>query len=535
MHITLHFHKYKYFPYEKRLALRETEALLGAKTRVENDVVHVDVATERVQLLHRLTYFAKAITDTGEPIILDQARWEASANGWHDSRTDLCLRRQSTRYSLHSLHEYKGRFNPQVVRAIGNLLQLEQDAFALDPFCGSGTVLLEAAHIGWNAVGLDLNPLAVMIANAKVDLCHLGLEKFRQYSKPALDKVKVLVELVGNCEDPFDAKLQSHLAKASASHQLPGHDYLERWFPPDVLIQFQVLLHLIEQVPDTITKSALKVCLSNIVREVSFQEPADLRIRRRKEPRENYPALLLFWQEANNLLESLKNAVFLRHLVPPGTHQVALHRDSRSEHALIDATKSLSPENRSFDAVITSPPYANALPYIDTQRLSLVLLGLAKAKEIMAVDRTLIGSREITNGMRQSLELALESNEAGLPPSVHDFLMDLLNKVRQADVGFRRQNRPALLYKYFADMKKVFLAVQSCLLPGAPFALVVGTNRTRLDGTEIIIPTPQFLADIALSVGFVKECIEDLDTYQRYDIHRANAINSESLVILRAR
>jgi len=533
MHIMLHFHRYKYFPYEKRLALRETEALLCVRTRVEDDVVHVDVATEQMQLIRRLTYFAKAITDTGESIIPDQTRWEASANGWHDSSTDLRLRRQSTRYSLHSLHEYKGRFNPQIVRAIGNLLRLEQDAFVLDPFCGSGTVLLEAAHIGWNAVGLDLNPLAVMIANAKVDLCHLGLEKFRQYSKPVLDKVKTLVELVGNCEEPFDAKLRSHLTKASASHQLPGHEYLERWFPTDVLIQFQVLLHLIEQVQDTAIKSALKVCLSNAVREVSFQEPADLRIRRRKEPRENYPALLLFWQEADSLLESLKNTEGLRHLILPSTHQVAFHRDSRSKQALADANKGFSPKNGPFDAAITSPPYANALPYIDTQRLSLVLLGLVEAKEIATTDRALIGSREITNGERQSLELALESNEAGLPSSIRDFLMDLLNRIRQADVGFRRRNRPALLYKYFANMKKVFHAVQSCLLPGAPFALVVGTNRTRLDGTQIIIPTPEFLTDIALSEGFVKECVEELDTYQRYNLHRANSINSESLIILR--
>lgn len=533
MHVTLHFHKYKYFPYEKRLALRETEALLGSRPTAQDDRVHVDVAVERVALVHRLTYFAKAITDTGQTIIPDQARWEASANRWHDGRKDLSLSRQSTRYSLHGLHEYKGRFNPQMVRVIGNILQLEQGACVLDPFCGGGTVLLESAHIGWNAVGVDLNPLAAMIANAKVDLFHLGLEKLRQCVEPVQDEVERLVELVGNCEDSFDAKLRSHLTRLGGSYQLPGRQYLKRWFPADVLIQFQVLLHLIEQVLDSSATSALKACFSNIVREVSFQEPADLRIRRRKEPRENYPALLLFSQQMKELLQSLRNIERLRHLVPRGSYQFALRGDSRSSHALAEAKKTLSLQSELFDAAITSPPYAQALPYIDTQRLSLVLLGLTEAKEIRAVDRALIGSREITKGMRQSLELALESNDADLPAPVHDFLKDLLSRVRQADVGFRRRNRPALLYKYFADMKGVFLAVKSCLIQNAPFALIVGSNRTRIDDIEIAIPTPEFLPHIALSVGFVKECIEDLDTYQRYGLHRAQSINAESLVILR--
>ena len=266
------------------------------------------------------------------------------------------------------------------------------------------------------------------------------------------------------------------------------------------------------------------------MREVSFQSPADLRIRRRKDPSENYPALPLFRQEIKNILKALRNLVSLRTLASGDTHQVAFCQDSRFRNAFVEAGNDFG----LFDAVITSPPYANALPYIDTQRLSLVLLGLIDAKEIMAVDRTLIGSREITKRSRQSLELALQSNEAKLPSCVYDFLVDLLHQVSQTDNGFRKQNCPSLLYKYFSNMKKVFLAVQEFLNVDARFTLIVGTNRTRINGTDIIIPTPKFLTHIAESVGFVNEHIEELDTYHRYDIHRANSINSESLIILRS-
>ena len=527
MQIKLHFHEYRYFPYEKRLALREIEAQLGAKPRLVDDSVHVEVAVEKLPLVARLTYFSKAITDSGQVIIPDQTRWEASSK--KREYNNQPVNRQSTRYSLHCLHEYKGRFNPQVVRAIGNIIRLDKDALVLDPFCGSGTVLLESAHIGWNAVGLDLNPLAVMIANTKVQLFRLGPEKFHQHTQTFLSEIESLVNWVGSCEGAFTARQRLHLQKVGASHQLPSREYLERWFPQDVLLQFQAILYLIEQLPYTCIKSALRVCLSNIVREVSFQSPVDLRIRRRKDPSENYPALSLFRQEVNKIRKALGNLVSLRRLASDDTHQVAFCQDSRFRNTFAEATNNFG----LFDAVITSPPYANALPYIDTQRLSLVLLDLIDAKEIMAVDRTLIGSREITKLDRQSLELALQSNEAKLPSSVYDFLVDLLHQVSQTNNGFRKQNCPSLLYKYFSNMKRVFLAVQEFLNVDAMFALIVGTNRTRINGTDMVIPTPQFLIHIAESVGFAKEHIEKLDTYHRYNIHRANSINSESLLIFR--
>ena len=527
MQIKLHFHKYKYFPYEKRLALREIETQLGAKPRLIDDSVHVEVDVEKLPLVSRLTYFSKAITDSGQIIITDQTRWEASAkNKVYNNQN---VNRQSTRYSLHCLHEYKGRFNPQVVRAIGNIMQLDRDAFVLDPFCGSGTVLLESAHIGWNAVGLDLNPLAVMIANAKVQLFRMGAEKFYQHTQTFLSEIESLVNWVGSCEVAFTAQQRLHLEKVGGPHQLPSREYLERWFPQDVLLQFQAILHLIEQLPYTCIKPALRVCLSDIVREVSFQSPVDLRIRRRKDPSENYPALPLFKQEVNKIRKALRNLVGLRKLGSDDTHQAAFCQDSRFRDAFVEPTNDFG----LFDAVITSPPYANALPYIDTQRLSLVLLGLIDAKEIMAVDRTLIGSREITKLDRQLLELALQSNEAKLPSCVHDFLVDLLRQVSQTNNGFRKQNCPSLLYKYFSNMKRVFLAIQEFLNVDAMFALIVGTNRTRINSADMVIPTPQFLIHIAESVGFIKEHIEELDTYHRYNIHRANSINSESLLILR--
>src|SRR5262245_11279186 len=161
--LRLLWHDYRYFPYERMLAEREARQLFGVEPEKVDGGLLVD---SRRAVGDRLTY-VKAVQNGESMVVPDQANLEASGNGsaWGPVPS---LRRQSTRYSAHGLHEYRGKFNPQVVRAIGNLLGLEPGDRVLDPFCGSGTTLLEAAHIGWNAVGVDLNPLGVLIANAKL-------------------------------------------------------------------------------------------------------------------------------------------------------------------------------------------------------------------------------------------------------------------------------------------------------------------------------------------------------------------------------
>lgn len=534
MRVTLHFHGYRYFPYERRWALRETETLFGQNPSVQGGVIQIDVPDERLPLLQRLTYFAKAVTESGEVVVPDQAKWEASANGGKLGAANSSVSRQPTRYSLHGLHEYKGRFNPQVVRAIGNLLRLEPGSRVLDPFCGSGTVLLEAAHLGWDALGVDLNPLAVMIANAKVDLFHSQSDELMAHLEAVLVRVGELAEVLGDCEAGFNSQTRATLRAAGLSQPLPGRGYLERWFPMDVLAQFQAVLGLIDDVPDGTARTALVACLSNLVRDVSLQDPGDLRIRRRKDPSDNYPALLLFAEQLTKLLSCLRSAAPLKGSAPTGTRQLAVHTDSRSPTGLIQAAALVTSDDSLFDAAITSPPYASALPYVDTQRLSLVLLGFADADDIYAMGRGLVGTREITTTQRREFEIAIESNQAEFPRVVQEFLADLLRGVRDADVGFRRRNRPALLYKYLLDMRSAFEAAHACLKQGSAWALVVGTNRTRLEGREIIIPTPDLLAGVAATAGFAVERIEPLDTYPRYGMHSANSINSESLVVLRA-
>ena len=71
------------------------------------------------------------------------------------------------RYATHGLHEYRGKFFPQLVRALMNIARLPENAVVLDPMCGSGTTLVEARLSGRKGYGLDMNPLSVFITDVK--------------------------------------------------------------------------------------------------------------------------------------------------------------------------------------------------------------------------------------------------------------------------------------------------------------------------------------------------------------------------------
>ncbi len=525
---------YRYLPYEHLFAKRELAALFGRQAEPGSAGMWLEYQGDWQTAASRTTYFYRALAEDGTEVTPLQAVLEATAKGvaddWPSRTIPPKLTRQNTRYSAHGLHEYRGKFNPQVVRAIGNILGLGSGAWVLDPFCGSGTTLLEAGHIGWNAVGVDLNPLAVQIAAAKIAAVHMSIDRLIAEMHSLFHR---LAAVLGDTalEKPLSAKDITKIAGDDWQQTLPNFEYLSAWFTVSVLAQLAAIKRAVEKIGRQDGRQVFLTILSDILRQVSLQEPADLRIRRRKSSPENLPVIPLFIEAVRDRIASIERAC--QHLPSPQADQYVALADSRRCE---DAIRSLmqSP-HRLFDAAMTSPPYATALPYIDTQRLSLAFLGLVNAKELRRLERALIGTREITNGDRCQLESALAHNALGLPRGCLA-LCRRLRRCIDGDVdGFRRQNRPALIYRYLAEMQQTFEQMRRLLKKGAPFALLVGRNQTTLGGREIVIDTPCLLCELAEHNGFDLQETVELDTYSRFDVHSANSIRSEALIILRRR
>lgn len=527
------WHGYKYFPYEREFARREVEAISGRPPRLAEHGLEIQFDKIPASRLKRLTYFSEIVFPDGRRLFTDQARLEASVKRNGSKKSSVGKPngngRQSTRYSAHGIHEYKGKFNPQVVRAIGNIIGLPRGSWILDPFCGSGTTLLESAHAGWNAIGVDLNPLAVLISNAKVSAISAHPDELARAAERLVAKLKTRSEGLA-FESAWN---KSEMAKIAGNRWLDGlvsADYLASWFPESVLTQISVILNDVNKlVPDSL-KPLFRVILSDLAREVSLQDPGDLRMRRRKNPQQNYPLIPLFVKSAESKVSIIIKA---RDALPTKSgYQEAFVADNRQPLNEIQP-KTHSRHPGMFDAAITSPPYATALPYIDTQRLSLCLLGLTGSDAVRKLEREMTGTREISESKRKELEAEILTSSCDvMPKRVTSLCRRMLHFASQPGNGFRRRNMPALVYRYFSEMAFVFQNISALMCPRGVLALVVGRNRTVLGGETISIDTPTLLADIAEANGWRTQSLIELNTYQRFELHQRNSINNECLMLL---
>ncbi len=496
----LRWHRYRYYPYERELAWREIGALLFPEGMSE--VTHGIRIEGRFNsdAVERLVYFSEASDGSCARPTLQGRLERVNGNGPN---------RQSTRYSAHGLHEYKGKFNPQIARAILNILHVHLGARILDPFCGSGTSLVECSHLGMKAVGLDINPFAVFVANAKLSALQLGAVRLQEEVSAAIRRYK--------------SARPTHTSRKQASDKRIA--YLKNWFEPAILDEIERLRGAIGSGDHECAPALLSIA-SNLLRDYSLQDPNDLRTRRRKTPIPTTPFIDTFDKAANLFVSRINEA------------QIALVRKPVMGKAMLSDSRAIKLRRGGigtpkFDCALTSPPYATALPYVDTQRLSLVWLELLPASEILRLEAGLVGSREVRGGSKRELLLELAENRSALPEEQAKYCRMLQSALSDKD-GFRRRAVPLLLYRYFSDMAKAFRSVRGCMKDGAPFALIVGSNHTTLGGRRFDIDTPRHLAEIAGSYGWSHEETLPLQTYQRYGYHMSNAVNSERLVILRA-
>ena len=485
---------YKYLPYENDLLAREIRALFpncSVVADANNFTLH-GVVDSDLSNLKRLTYIASFIV-SGEEYYTDQYTFEHSTN--------TNGKRQNTRYATHGLHEYKGKYNPQIVRTIINYFGLKSGDKVLDPFCGSGTTQVECALSGINSMGTDINPLAVEISNLKTAALSLECDVAKQH-------LSDLYELLCNAS-----------AVTTINDNPARHEYLLHWIPEKTLFELETVRDYSQKISPTVGLLFI-LAASNLIREYSLQEPLDLRIRRRTSPMPEKPFQDAWKDQVSQQIKCIE------------LFQSTFHGNLASGNALNADIRTIGGLPDKFDAAITSPPYATALPYIDTQRISLVWLGLCDPTDIMTLETSLIGSREFYHIDKEQLRSAMLQNTACLPSEVINLILKLYNSLSPDD-GFRKRAVPLLLYRYFSDMKQMFASVHNLLKSYAKYALVVGNNKTTIGGKTTVIDTPRLLSIIAADYGWGVEELIPLQTYQRYGLNMKNAINHETLIILK--
>lgn len=507
--LTLMKPPYKLWSYEDNIRKREIEALLGAAaTQASDDNLIIQTSVLSLDKVRKLTF----THGFQAPAISKESTWQAVLE--NGDTFNHKSRKKDPKYATHGIHEYKGKFYPQLAKSLFNLARLEPTQLVLDPFCGSGTVLLEAYLNGLRAVGTDINTLAIKIARAKTEI--LDIDPYLR------DRV------LSRFQDRLDSMSAS--AQWISTFSESSQTELLSWFPTPVLAKLGWLLHHIEQVSEPCVRELLEVLVSSIVRKVSQQDPRDLRIRRRQEPLKDAPVYELFKQRLCGLRRRLQHFSERVNRAPVIFHPAkAINGDCRLPRVFQD--NGIAPA--SIDAVVTSPPYATALPYIDTDRLSLLLLFGLNSKGRSALEESLIGNREINKRKRDGIDAQIDNNDFFAIRS--QTARSVVEEVRQRnmqsnDAGFRRQNMAALLYLYFRDMSVAMSNLNPLLRDGASAFFVIGDTKTTAGNKEISITSGRVLQEIGTSIGWELADVIPISVTTEDRRHSKNSITENEII-----
>ncbi|MDH4201506.1 MAG: site-specific DNA-methyltransferase [Phycisphaerae bacterium] len=256
-----------------------------------------------------------------------------------------------TQEGIHGLHWYPGVFIPQIANNLVRLLTSRGEKI-LDPFCGCGTTLVEAIKLGRVAIGMDCNPMAVLISKVK---CY-------EYSVESLRR-----KLSSICERSADRLLDNQRHDISASHEM-----LRDWFSPTTLMDLLSIWNNINHYAENEDKIFFRVCLSHVLKSSSSQEKHWGWVADNVTPKnlKDKDILKMFASHCEEMIRALEKIYYqTRDIVDMQID--AAHKSDAFLHDCRQPIKCVE----EVDAIITSPPYPSVIDYTKAHRLSYYLFG----------------------------------------------------------------------------------------------------------------------------------------------------------------
>lgn len=304
---------------------------------------------------------------------------EALGSALRGGRSDDVIKDSVT----HPLHTYPARMHPATARALVSLCfetQSVEPRLVLDPFCGSGTTLVEGRALGLDVIGSDLNPLAVRIARAKTWASDKKrLDAFGDVGK--IISASAFEE--GKAARRADYKPRP-IRVPEGVDQAKREEEIGEWFAPHVRRELEFLAAAIDELREEDDELAelFLVCLSSILIKCSKRNSdTSSKIVKRNIGR-GMPARW-FGERVELMREGLMD---LHKAGGAGSVRVLQH-DARDL-----AGAGIMPA--SVGAIISSPPYVGTYDYVDHHRLRLAFLGLP----FDAFEKSEIGARRRFKG-----------------------------------------------------------------------------------------------------------------------------------------
>jgi DNA modification methylase len=354
--------------------------------------------------------------------------------------------------------------------ALGIISQAKKRLRVLDPMAGSGTVIALARLKRHKAVGVDIDPLAVLIS--KVWTTAVEVEEAKSKAREVLARAR---------------KIFAHTPQSEAYPSRSDREtrrFVCYWFDGYARRQLRSLAIAIARVRNEATRNVLLCALSRLI--ITKQSGASL---------------------AMDLSHSRPHKAFMRapvkpfrkflaavdHVAENCVNKKGVGRGPAPQVHLGDA-RNLPVRDDSIDLVVTSPPYLNAIDYIRCSKFSLVWMGyrIPDLRELRA----------------ESVGAEAAKNSSNGDPNAEEIIAGLRLKPQLS------ARDKAVLTRYIEDMHRAVREVARVLAPGGKAVYVVGENTIR--GT--FISNSRIICDVAELCGlrFRERRVRNLPANRRY-------------------
>lgn len=354
---------------------------------------------------------------------------------------------------VYNWFKYKEGFSRQLVYNILREWNISKKGIILDPFAGCGTTLLACKEFGYEAVGLDILPIAIFVAKVKLQ---------------DWPDIEILERAVN-----FLIKEKFHKPKFS----FPEVSIIDKAFPKHV--QEEILFykeHILEF--EKPVQDFLMLGLISILENISYtsKDGQFLRIVEKDIP----SVKETLKKQLTNMIDDLR--VQQQALSKEGKASVEIYQGDAREASLSKKYWG------KIGAVITSPPYLNRYDYSRTYALELCTLYVKDFKDMRDIRHSLLRSH-IESKIHEGKELSL--------PVINEVLNSLNGK------ELNNERIPIMIKGYFEDMNLVLKQLSTYLKPGGLIALVVA--NARFEGE--MVPTDLVLSELAELNGLQTEKI----------------------------
>lgn len=415
-------------------------------------------------------------------MIVKQLELEIGQQNTLDADFERILRMlpsNETGYDTFNIHDYPAKFMPQYPEIFVRHYSAEGQLI-VDPMCGSGTTLVAACLQNRRGYGVDIDPVASLIASvATTPLDPDMLSEYRQH---------------------LNRKISHALKRKRQDHvNLPSEEEYPNallWFRPEVLKELLVIRDVIlETDTEKPHRNFALLCLSSMVREVSNADPRDIFPERDaampvREPKDVHA----HFQRA--LFDNAKRVIAFSEKVGYEARAQVVQGDARR----------LEIEDASADLVFTSPPYCYAMDYARVHQLSTLLFVMGN-RALREHRRKYIGTDRVArNGPLDSFE-------------GFSFAAERIRQVYAEDKKYG-----VILYRYFSDMHRVTVEAFRVLKRGGHLIYVIGNSTVRK--TEF--RTDHVLAEICRGTGFEIERMLERP-YYAYRMTRKRNVQSNTI------